>query len=124
MLPGCPEIQLNLLTPKESVKLLLDVGEVEVSAAASAAAAKIAKICEGLPLFLSIVGGIIAQYETDDSWQTEVLAELEQDAVGLIEEQTGDRTVALIVDSSLKMVNTFTSEVFMALGVAYVYFFT
>ena len=53
-----------------------------------------------------------------DAWQTEVLLELETDAVGLIEEQTGDSTVAIVVDSSLKMVSGFVSQVFMAFGVA------
>ena len=40
-----PEIQLNLLTPLESVQLLLEIGEVEATDAACAAAAQISKVC-------------------------------------------------------------------------------
>ena len=45
LVEGCAEVQLNLLTVDESVKLLLQTGKVEVSDAASKAAAEIAKAC-------------------------------------------------------------------------------
>ena len=52
LVKGCAEVQLNLLTPDESVKLLLETGEVAASDAASKAAAEIAKVnCEGPPRY-------------------------------------------------------------------------
>ena len=44
LVEGCTEVQLNLLTPDESVKLLLETGKVKASDAASKAAAEIAKV--------------------------------------------------------------------------------
>ena len=89
-----------------------------------------------LALYLTILGGVIAQYEGEDSWQDEVLegwatlspssivylyafvTELDQDRVGVIsDEGKGEGTVAAVVDSSLRMVNEFTQEVLMSLGV-------
>ena len=44
--------------------------------------------------------------------------ELERDRVGVISgEGMGDGTVAVVVDSSLRMVNSFTQAVLMSLGV-------
>ena len=74
LVKGCAEVQLNLLTPDESVKLLLETAEVAPSDAASKAAAEIAKACAYLrksisscvivfhplcsaALYLSICGG-------------------------------------------------------------------
>ena len=48
LIEGCEEVQLNLLTPAESVSLLLETGKVKASDAASKAAAEIAKACEYL----------------------------------------------------------------------------
>ena len=48
LIEGCKEVQLNLLTPTESIKLLLETGKVQASDAASKAAAQIAKACEYL----------------------------------------------------------------------------
>ena len=44
LIQGCAEVQLNLLTPTESISLLLETGKVEASDAASAAAGRIAKV--------------------------------------------------------------------------------
>ena len=55
LIEGCAEVQLNLLTPAESVSLLLETGEVEASDAASEAAAQIAKVyCDTFCLFPSL----------------------------------------------------------------------
>ena len=57
LLKGCAEVSLNLLTPSESVDLLLRTGEVaDADAGASAAAAEIAELCGFLPLYLGICG--------------------------------------------------------------------
>ena len=54
LIKGCAEVQLNLLTPDESVKLLLETAEVVPSDAASKAAAEIAKVnCDPF-LFVSV----------------------------------------------------------------------
>jgi urease accessory protein UreF len=90
----------------------------DADAAVSAAAEEIAVLCGNLPLFLTICGGVIAGYEGDPSWKTEVVGMLVEDRVGLIEDSTGDRTVERLVDSSLSMLkDEQTSLVFMALGV-------
>ena len=38
-------------------------------------------------------------------------------ALGMIEDQTGDSTVAIVVDSSLRMLEKFVSQTLFALGV-------
>ena len=53
LLKGCAEVSLNLLSPSESVELLLRTGEVaDADAGASAAAAEIAELCGYLPLYV------------------------------------------------------------------------
>ena len=42
---------------------------------------------------------MIAHYQGSDEWETELLQELEKDRIGLIEDQTGDSTVAMVVDA-------------------------
>ena len=78
---------------------------------------------------------MIAHYQGSDEWETELLQELEKDRIGLIEDQTGDSTVAMVVDarsvrwgetkhaqavisvvSSLRMVDEFSSRTLIALG--------
>ena len=62
---------------------------------------------------------MIFQYEGDDSWQEEVLEELERDRVGVISgEGMQDGTVAVVVDTSLRMVNRFTQAVLSSLATA------
>jgi hypothetical protein len=118
-LKGCAEVSLNLLGPGEAVDLLLGTAQIkDADDVASAAAAEIAVLCGNLPLYISICGGVIAGYEDDGSWKTEVVGMLVEDRVGLIEDSTGDRTVGRLVDSSLTMLkDEQTSLVFMALGV-------
>ena len=107
---------MNLLSEKESVDLLLSMGKVEVvDDSALEAAKKIAKAANYLPLYLTILGGVIAQYEGDDAWQEDVLEELEGDRVGMIsDEEMGD--VSAVIDTSLRMVNRFTQAVLMSLA--------
>ena len=116
---GCAEVSLNLLAPGEAVDLLLGTAQIkDADAAASEAAAEIAVLCGNLPLYISICGGVIAGYENDPSWKTEVVGMLIEDRVGLIEDSTGDRTVERLVDSSLSTLkDAQTTLVFMALGV-------
>jgi hypothetical protein len=62
---------------------------------------------------------VIAGYEGESLWKTELAAMLQEDRVGVIEDSTGDRTVGRLVDSSLGMLkDAQASLVFMALGVA------
>lgn len=119
LLKGCAEVSLNLLAPGEAADLLLGTAQIkDADAAALAAAEEIAVLCGNLPLFISICGGVIAGYEDDPSWKTEVVGMLVEDRVGLIEDSTGDRTVERLVDSSLSMLkDQQTTLVFMALGV-------
>jgi hypothetical protein len=119
LLSGCAEVSLNLLAPGEAVDLLLRTGEVEeVDEAASEAAAEIAELCGNLPLYLSICGGIILGYDGDIVWQTELIAMLLADRVGVIDDGSGDNTVERLVDNSLSMVKDESiSLAFMALGV-------
>ena len=51
LIKGVEEVQLNKLSHDESVKLLLEVGLVKATDAASNAASQIAKACEYLRTF-------------------------------------------------------------------------
>ena len=117
-MPGWVEVPLQILSEKESVDLLLSMGNVQVvNDSALAAAKKIAKAANYLPLYLTILGGVIAQYEGDDTWQDEVLEELERDRVGMIsDEEIGGGAVGAVIDSSLRMVSRFTQAVLMSLA--------
>ena len=112
LLQGCDEVSLNLLAPAESVDLLLRQGRVDDAdeAAAAAAAALIAGLCGHLPLYLSICGSIIADYEGSAEWQHELVQLLKEDRVGVIDDaaagdddEGGVTTTGRIVDASLKM---------------------
>ena len=71
---GCDEVSLNLLTPTESVDLLLRTGGVDdPDDEAREAAARIVKLCGQLPLYVSICGGVIHDYEGATDWQTELV---------------------------------------------------
>ena len=76
-----------------------------------------------LPLYLSICGSIIRQYEGDTTWQTELPAELKKDRLGTIQDADDAHLSAhdVIIDASLTMVSTFVSAVFYALVSAFVY---
>jgi hypothetical protein len=111
-------VSLNLLGPGEAVDLLLRTGEVsDADVAASEAAAEIAELCGNLPLYLSICGGIILAYEGDVVWQTELIAMLLADRVGVIDDGSGDNTAQRLVDNSLSMIkDEAIVSVFLALG--------
>ena len=59
--------------------MLLGTAEREESLSAVAAASKIAKMCGSLPLYLTMVGRLVFEFGSDDSWETEVVAMLEED---------------------------------------------
>ena len=46
-----------------------------------------------------------------------MLGLLERDRVGVIDEESGDRKVGVVVDTSLEKCSTLTQAVFLALGV-------
>jgi hypothetical protein len=126
LLKGCDEVSLNLLSPKESVDLLLRTGQVEEpdDEAANAAAGRIAALVGHLPLYISIVGGIVRDYDGSSDWQEEVEEMLNEDRLGVLEEGAGgddDDLVAKLVDSSLKMLKDkaglVAKDLFMAIGV-------
>jgi hypothetical protein len=126
LLAGCDELSLNLMTPQESVDLLLRTGAVEdpEDAVAAAAAAQVAGLCGHLPLYLSICGSIISDYEGGAEWQEELVQMLQEDRVGVIDEAAGDEnagmtTAGRIVDASLNMLkDADASAAFMSLGTA------
>ena len=92
LLQGCEELSLNLMGSDESVDLLLRTGQVKgQNKTAQAAAAIIAELCDNLPLYLSICGGMILGYDNDPAWQTELAAMLSEDRVGLLDDGSGDR---------------------------------
>ena len=106
LMEGCDEVSLNLLTPTESVDLLLRTGGVdEPDDEAREAAARIVKLCGQLPLYVSICGGVIHDYEGATDWQTELVDMLQLDRVGLIDDIAGSDgdTGERIVDASLNM---------------------
>jgi hypothetical protein len=124
LIQGCEEVSLNLLSPGESVDLLLRTALVEdADEAAKAAALEIAALCGNLPLYLCICGGVIVGYENDPDWQTELVAMLKDDRVGVIHDGSviqnggGDRTVELLLDTSLSMVDEQATLAFLALGI-------
>ena len=64
LVQGCEEVSLNLLSPGESVDLLLRTALVEdADEAAKAAALAITSLCGNLPLYLCICGGVILGYK-------------------------------------------------------------
>ena len=64
-----------------------------------------------------MIGGVIATYEGDSSWQMEVIGDLQRDRVGFIDEESGDTSVAIVVDTSLQTLSAFTQAVFTSFGV-------
>jgi hypothetical protein len=119
LLQGCDEVSLNLLSPSESIDLLLRAGEIDnADEGAKAAGAQICELCGNLPLYLSICGGVILGYDDEPYWQTEVVEMLKDDRVALLDDGSGDNTVGRLVDRSLNMLKDgAVSAVFMALGV-------
>ena len=58
LIKGCAEVQLNILSAEESIRLLLETGEVQRSDSALEAAGQIARACEYLRTFsILYVGG-------------------------------------------------------------------
>jgi hypothetical protein len=119
LVQGCDEVSLNLLTASESVDLFLRTGQVEdADEAARAAASEIAELCGNLPLYLSICGGIMLDYDGGPEWQAELVGMLKDDRVGVIDDGSGGNMAERLVDSSLSMLkDEQTSLIFMALGV-------
>ena len=103
LIQGCDEVSLNLLSPAESVDLLLRTGGiVDADDAAAGAARQITDLCGHLPLYVSIVGSVIQDYDGGDEWQTELLEMLRLDRVGLIDDATdgdGGGMVERVVDT-------------------------
>ena len=60
---------------------------------------------------------VLFPFQGDEAWQTELLAEILRDRVGVIEGEAGAGTCAMCVDTSLRMIGGFAERVFMALGV-------
>jgi hypothetical protein len=124
LIAGCEEVSLNLLSLGESVDLLLRTAQVkDADQAAKAAALEIAELCGNLPLYLCICGGVILGYNGQPDWQTELVAMLKDDRVGVIHDGSvirdggGDRTVELLLDTSLSMVDEKATLAFIALGI-------
>jgi hypothetical protein len=128
LIAGCEEVSLNLLSPGESVDLLLRTAQVEDAgeaphSAVRAAALEIAALCGNLPLYLCICAGVIFGYNGEPDWQTELVAMLKDDRLGVIHDGSmiqngvGGRTVELLLDTSLSMVDKQTTLAFMALGI-------
>jgi hypothetical protein len=108
LLKGCQEVSLNLLSPAESIDLLLRTGQVEEpDEAANEAAGRIAALVGHLPLYISICGGIICDYEGGVEWQQELPELLHEDRVNVIddaaEEDSESSTTEHVVDASLNM---------------------
>eukprot|EP00937_MAST-01D_sp_MAST-1D-sp2_P007255 g7255.t1 len=120
LLAGCDEVSLNLMTHSESVDLLLRTGAVEdlTDAEANTAAAHIADLCGHLPLYLSICGGIIADFEGGAEWQAELVEMLKEDRVGVMDDAGDDDTAGRIVDASLSSLKNKDAEMlFQSLAV-------
>ena len=60
------------------------------SGVAAAAAAQVADLCGHLPLYISICGGILADYEGDTGWQEELVEMLKEDRVGVMDDAGDD----------------------------------
>ena len=77
---------LDLLQPEEAADLLLRTGDVDKTAANVAAARKVVALCGNLPLFVAICGGMVCDYGGDETWQEELVAMLEDDRLGVMED--------------------------------------
>ena len=110
LLTGYVEVALGLLGEHEAVDLLLRTAEFATWTDSQAAAArKITKLCGNLPLFITVLGRLI--FEHGGSWETEVVAMLEEDRQSVL---VGTK----IVSSSLEqMESTEARELFRMLSV-------
>ena len=55
-----------------------------------AAAGQIAKLCGHLPLYVTILGGVIQDYGGGPEWQSELVEVLQQDRIGVIDDAADD----------------------------------
>ena len=103
MAPGYVEISLGLLSESEAVTLLLGTAEVSDPTAEQSVASKIiVKQCGALPLYLTMVGKLIFEFQSE-AWHEEVVAMLAEDRDSLFVED-GSRLGSTIVGSSLDQV--------------------
>jgi hypothetical protein len=114
LVPGCDELALGLLEPEAAVDLLLRTGCVEKTAASTAAAEKVVALCDYLPLYIGICGGIIHEFEGDAVWQDELVLMLEDDRLGVMKDGAADDC---IVSTSLSMLkDNVAQSIFLGLG--------
>jgi tetratricopeptide (TPR) repeat protein len=114
LVPGCDEVALALLDSEAAVDLLLRTGCVEKTATSTAAAEKVVELCGYLPLYIGICGGIVSGYEGDAVWEDELVAMLEDDRLGVMEESGADDC---IVSTSLRVLKDDMAEsIFVGLG--------
>ena len=86
MLSGYTELALGLLSADTAVELLLATGEVGAPSSEQLVAAKtIAELCGGLPLYITMVGRLIAELVGSGAqpWETEVPVILQQNRSAL-----------------------------------------
>jgi hypothetical protein len=74
LLPGYVEVALGLLSEQEAVELLLGTAEIAVASETQVdAAKKIAKQTGSLPLYLTLVGRLIYEFDVAEAWETEIV---------------------------------------------------
>ena len=118
LVSGATEVQLSLLSPRESVEMLIYMsGVLADNAEASAELIKISDLCCRLPLTIGIAAGMLKSFGSD--WQGHVLDMLQEDAGGSMadESENGMSPAETIVIRSVKELDCDTAELFTWMGV-------
>ena len=116
LVQGSIEVPLDLMSSAEAIDLVLRTGGIDDPSEDDVKAAEAISIfCDRLPLYLGICGGMIAAYDGDQAWHTELVGMLRIDRIGVMNEE--DSAVESVVESSLKMLKDHHAEtLFMSLG--------
>ena len=116
LISGATEIQLALLSAKESVEMLIHMSGIPADAV-SAELVKISDLCGNLPLTIGIAAGMLKSFGSD--WQGNVLEMLQEDASASMadESETGMSPAENIVLRSVKQLDSDTAALFTMMGI-------
>ena len=115
---GAAEFQLSLLSPKESVEMLITMSSVSVdNAEISTELLNISTLCGRLPLTIGIAAGMIKTFGSD--WRGNVLDMLRQDVTKSLAEESGDSLspAEVIVARSVRELDANSERLLSLLGI-------
>jgi hypothetical protein len=117
LIQGATEVQLSLLSPQESVEMLMHMSEVSTELDASSELVQISSLCGRLPLIIGIAAGMIKSLGSN--WRGNVLGMLQEDISAAMAEESdiGLSPADLIVARSIKELDEDTSSLFVLMGI-------